>query len=263
MASFAPIRGKQSEIQTTPLVDGQFLIETDQGNQNKIYIDGYDDSTPPVLQRTMAGGGGHQILPVMDNPSDPNYPPTEDKVVDAVNTVGASPTTDKIASLYGMNKWTNEKTKRLIVKGAAVSSAIGHTGIGTWVEDAEVIEVDSPSGDPSAQDWYEIDETNHVYTQTTDTSVVTDKRYFSTIVDESDWIYSDLLTTIDADDSDDITVNLKFDPKTNEPIILGGYMVDTNTGRACVRFGNYILDTEHAVVALDVTYTRNEYAVVS
>ncbi len=49
MASFAPIRGTRAQIQTTPIVDGQFLVETDQGVDNKIYMD--EGST-----RTIVGG---------------------------------------------------------------------------------------------------------------------------------------------------------------------------------------------------------------
>lgn len=39
MASFAPIRGTRAQISATPIVDGQFLFETDQGTNNKIYAD--------------------------------------------------------------------------------------------------------------------------------------------------------------------------------------------------------------------------------
>ena len=49
MASFAPIRGTRAQIQATPIVDGQFLVETDQGVDNKIYMD--EGST-----RTIVGG---------------------------------------------------------------------------------------------------------------------------------------------------------------------------------------------------------------
>lgn len=39
MASFAPVVGTKTEIQNTPIVNGQFLMETDQGNSNKCYVD--------------------------------------------------------------------------------------------------------------------------------------------------------------------------------------------------------------------------------
>ena len=78
MASFAPIRGTRQEIENTPLVDGQFLIETDQGDQNKTYIDAFNSLN--VLTRTMCGGGGHEILP---DPKNTTTPPDEELVVKA------------------------------------------------------------------------------------------------------------------------------------------------------------------------------------
>lgn len=55
MASFAPIRGTRTQIATTPIVDGQFLIETNQGANNRIYLD--TGSTRSVV------GGGTGKLP--------------------------------------------------------------------------------------------------------------------------------------------------------------------------------------------------------
>ena len=39
MASFAPVRGTRTQINNTPIVDGQLLFETDQGESNLIYMD--------------------------------------------------------------------------------------------------------------------------------------------------------------------------------------------------------------------------------
>lgn len=50
MASFAPIRGTRTQIGTTPIVDGQFLVETNQGANNRIYLD-------TGTTRTIVGGG--------------------------------------------------------------------------------------------------------------------------------------------------------------------------------------------------------------
>lgn len=127
MASFAPIRGTRSQINNTPLVDGQFLVETDQGDQNKTYIDAYDSSTPPVLRRTMCGGGGHEIIPTIDS-SSANYPPTPEKVVTAVQ--GATPTTDQIVSAYGTQQWSNTENINLLTTLTA-----GENTIGFWEED--------------------------------------------------------------------------------------------------------------------------------
>lgn len=54
MASFAPIRGTRAQIQATPVVDGQFLVETDQGDNNKIYID--EGSTRTIVGGNIVGG---------------------------------------------------------------------------------------------------------------------------------------------------------------------------------------------------------------
>lgn len=55
MASFSPIRGTRAQISATPIVDGQFLVETDSSGNNKIYI---DNSTN---RRVVGGGSG--LLP--------------------------------------------------------------------------------------------------------------------------------------------------------------------------------------------------------
>ena len=39
MATFLPIRNTKTEIDTTPIVDGQFLMTTDLGDNNRIYLD--------------------------------------------------------------------------------------------------------------------------------------------------------------------------------------------------------------------------------
>lgn len=55
MASFSPIRGTRAQISATPIVDGQFLVETDSSGNNKIYIDNSTD------RRVVGGGSG--LLP--------------------------------------------------------------------------------------------------------------------------------------------------------------------------------------------------------
>lgn len=270
MASVSMVRGTKTEIESTPRVDGQVLFETDQGDLNKIYIDTDNDGT---IERTMAGGGGHLILPD-PAPDDPADEPTEDLVVQAVNSVQND--TDRIGSLYGMQQWSNEKTKRYIVVGDDTEdSPIGSTGIGTWVDEGEVIEA-TPIGteNPSSEGWYEIDTTTgsptiHQYILSTDTSVVANKKYFTEVIDESDWLYLDILTTITSTNpvsgmtTNDISLGLKFDPSSNEVIVLGGYMIDTDTGNICVKFANSISDVANAKVAIDITYTRTDTTIIS
>lgn len=271
MPSVAFVKGTKTEIENTPMVDGQILIETDQGDLNKIYT---DTNVSGTLTRTLAGGGGHLILP---SPKTEDPTPTENRVVKAVND--ASARSDRINSLYGTQRWSNESTKRYIVEGT--NGLIGSSGIGTFPEeDDDVVEVTPQAGDdPQALGWYEIDTdttspTVHQYILSNDNTVVANKKYFSQVIDESDWLYLDILTTVenvpdptDPDGSsmgaDNIGIGLKFDPKTNEPIVLGGYVIDTDTGNICIKFGNSISDTENARVAIDLTYTRNDVSVIS
>lgn len=85
-----------------------------------------------------ASGGGHEMLP--DPEGTPT--PTEKDVVDAIT--GANATNDSVASLFGIQKWSNVKRIRLLYNGT-----IGHTGIGTW-KDGEITSADET-------DWWEND----------------------------------------------------------------------------------------------------------
>ena len=252
MASFSPIRGTKTEIENTPRVDGQMLIETSEGNQNKIYIDTYD-SVSGTIERTMAGGGGHQILPPMD---DPNYTPNEADVVEYTNA--QLPKTDKIPSLYGMQQFTNIKSYRRIMEGGTAigGATIGSTGIGTWDEDAETVEA-TPVGteNPQSEGWLVFDNSTDNYIATTDTSVQPDTIYYTSVPDEDDWWQDDAFKMENR--SDDIEVSIKFDP-SGDTIVLGGYLLDTVTGRICIRFANSI-NASTARVAVDVVHQRNEY----
>lgn len=77
---------------------------------------------------------------------------------------------------------------------------------------------------------------------------------------ETDWLEIGDLTGIES--SDDIDVSLKFDPASNEPITLGGYIIDTDTGKMCIKFGNTIATPANARVAIDIAFMRNEFSVI-
>lgn len=247
MASFAPIRGTQAQINATPLVDGQFLIETDQGDQNKIYVDTDINGT---VTRSMAGGGGHEILPTPAS----SIPDTgTGSVVEAVNN--SSSTSENVPSLYTIQRWSNGQTKRFIYTGT-----VSESGIGTWVDNPEAVEA-TPSGteNPSTEQWYEV--SNNEYVLTSDTSVVSGKTYYTSVPTETGWWLVSELQTIDVASSDEIKIEFLFDPTINEPVALGGYILDTNTGKICLKFGANISSAAAASVkvAVDITYLRNEY----
>ena len=213
MASFAPIRGSKSQILTTPLVDGQFLIEaeTAEDSENKIYLDVYDTSSN--LQRVLVGGGGHTMLP------DPKGTPApdEDAIVDTVNN--AINTNKNVASLFGIQRWSNVKTFRVVYKGT-----VGHTGIGEW---QNILNSPTASDESSWGWWY-----NDVF-KYLDNSSASVSGY-------------------------DVDFSIKFDPANDEAITLGGYIIDTTTGYMCIKFANYITDPTNAKIIVDVTFTRND-----
>ena len=230
MASFAPIRGTRQQIENTPLVDGQFLIETDQGDQNKTYIDAFDSLN--VLTRTMCGGGGHEILP---DPKNTTTPPDEDSVVQAVNNAVAN--SEQIASLYGIQQWTNTMTNRIIYDDTIDEGA---TGIGYFPDEDE----------------YE------AFLALTDAQRLALE---SAPYDGSDptngygWWYDDAFKMPNLASADNIDISMLFDPYLGqEPLTLGGYILDTTNGYLCIKFA-VPTGTDTHKVAVDLKVIRNRY----
>ena len=54
MAKILPVRGTTTEINNTPIIDGQILFETNLNEQNHIYMDIYDD-TEQISKRISIG----------------------------------------------------------------------------------------------------------------------------------------------------------------------------------------------------------------
>ena len=73
---------------------------------------------------------------------------------------------------------------------------------------------------------------------------------------ETDWITISDLVGIES--HDEIDVSIKYDPSFNEPILLGGYIIDTSTGKMCIKFANEIATPANAKIAIDITFLRNE-----
>ena len=74
---------------------------------------------------------------------------------------------------------------------------------------------------------------------------------------ETDWYQSNYF--IIPDNAKDIDIEFKFNPQINsgEIVTLGGYILDTTTGKLCLKFGNTVYNTQQ--IAVDITYTRNNY----
>ena len=73
-----------------------------------------------ILYEATGAGGGHIMNPA------PDVSLEESDVVEAVN--GAQEDNDEVASLFGIQRWSNVKTTRV----ACPANKVGNYGIGTW-----------------------------------------------------------------------------------------------------------------------------------
>lgn len=87
------------------------------------------------------GGGGADIFPT------PSSSVTESAVVSAVN--GALPANAQVASLFGVQQWSNVKNKVIEYNGT-----IGSTGIGTWQEIEDLLETPPSASDCASWGWW-------------------------------------------------------------------------------------------------------------
>ena len=173
-----------------------------------------------ILYEATGAGGGHVMTPA------PSPDLLEEDIVSAIDNVSVDGTNDEVASLFGIQKWTNIKTFRVILSGS--SGSIGNYGVGEW---KSVI----PSF-PSTAD---------------------------ALVEERDiwgWWYNEAFKKLGNLEKDgyDIDLAFKFDPSNGEIVTLGGYILDTDTGCLCIKFANYVIDTTNTKIAVDITVTRND-----
>ena len=77
---------------------------------------------------------------------------------------------------------------------------------------------------------------------------------------EADWWQDNAFMLPDSIDSKNIDISFKFDPQVNngEVVVLGGYILDTTTGKLCIKFANTVYNAQ--LIAVDITYTRNNYS---
>lgn len=116
MASFSPVRGTKTQITNTPIIDGQFLFETDQENESKIYADVIENN---VLKRIVIGGGGHEMIPVVDTSVTPNV--TDIEVIEELNNGNDH----YVVNAYTVQRWSNCDVISLITHAAQGTNTIG------------------------------------------------------------------------------------------------------------------------------------------
>lgn len=109
--------------------------------------------------------------------------------------------------------------KRIRVVCPAQNLVAAHTGIGTW-DDTE-----------NEADWWQNNNFKYL-----------DPSYKQTILDPNGY---------------DVDLDVKADP-TGETVLLAGYRVDTETGKMCIKFANYVIDPSKIKIVVDITLTRTD-----
>lgn len=195
-----------TNISATP-TDGQVLT--------------YDGTNDEWINATPSGGG-HIMTPT------PNASLTRADLQTAVaSAVTEGGINDDVVSAWAIGNWSNTMTNRVIYSGTI---AVGDTGIGTWLTDAQLAALRAET-DPVAREALEVGTGGYGW-----------------------WKDSHFLG-LDAYNDYEIKIKYKLQ-NTDEVITLGGFILDTDTGCLCIKFGGAIQNAGN-VVAVDITITQN------
>ena len=76
---------------------------------------------------------------------------------------------------------------------------------------------------------------------------------------ETDWWQNDAFKLPDSANSKNIDIEFRYDPQYNsgEVVPIGGYILDTTTGKLCIKFAKKLYNAQ--LIAVDINYTRNNY----
>ena len=274
--------GSLQDVNVVTATDGQFLKYIDDGTNPPMWVPDdaaaalaeltdVDYSTPPVTNQILKydgtywvpefGGSGHIMRP------DPAVDLKEETVVDVVNA--ADGTNDEVSSLYGIQKWSNKKTFRVVYESTQ-AHPIGHTGVGEW---KDYLDEPTAADEASWGWWYHeifkyLD--NAIYILTTEEPADWSTNYTDYFTKSGNtyvpvpsgasaptWVGNTYYQRTETTGYD-VDIEFGFDPNGGEPITLGGYIVDTATGYMCIKFANYVVDPSKAKIAVDITFTRND-----
>lgn len=133
---------------------------------------------------------------------------------------------DDVVSAWAVGTWSNTLTSRVVYSGTI---AVGDTGIGTWLNDTQLATLRAET-DPTAREALEVGTGGYGW-----------------------WKDSHFIIP----DTSDYEIKFKYKLKDDGEIItLGGYILDTETGCMCIKFGSEIINTGN-VVAVDIVITQN------
>ena len=176
----------------------------------------------PCDKLTNGGGSGHTMIPT------PNASLTRSDLQTAIaNAVTEGGINDDVVSAWTVGNWSNTMTNRVIYSGTI---AVGDTGIGTWLTDAQLTALRAES-DLAAREALEVGTGGYGW-----------------------WKDSHFLG---LDSFNDYEIKIKYKLQSNDEIItLGGFILDTDTGCLCIKFGSAIKNAGN-IVAVDVIVTQN------
>lgn len=163
------------------------------------------------------GSGGHTMLPA---------PAAGLTIADIRSAIAGAllegPTNDDVMSIWSMAQWSNVLTSRVVYNGTI---AVGDNTIGEWLGDSALATLKAKSAADRA-----VDEAGY------------------------GWWYDAHFIGLDLYDG----YELHFKNKdTNEDMmILGGYVIDTDTGYLCVKFANTAKVATNKI-AVDVTIVNS------
>lgn len=164
--------------------------------------------------------GGHTMTPTPS--ASLNRAALQTAVASAVTEGGIN---DDVVSAWAIGTWSNTMTNRVIYSGTI---AVGDTGIGTWLTDDQLTALRA--------------ESNLTTRKSTETGTY-------------GWWYDSHFLGLDA--YNDYEIKIKYKLQSNDEVItLGGFILDTDTGCLCIKFGSAIKNAGN-VVAVDITITQN------
>ena len=109
----------------------------------------------------------------------------------------------------------------------------------------------------AVQQWSNVDRKRVIIPISASSAGINGYGTWNDTTNETGWYQSDYFKI--PDNAKDIDIEFKYNPQINngEVVALGGYILDTTTGKICLKFANTVYNQQQ--IAIDIVYTRNNY----
>ena len=155
-------------------------------------------------------------------------------------------------------------TNYQLTQAASVIPAPSSSNTETTVVQAITGASNTTANPPSAyamQQWSNTDRKRLIYEITANPSGTTGIGTWDSSATpvETDWWQDDAFKLPDSANSKNVDLEFRFDPQYNngEIVAIGGYILDTTTGKLCIKFAKKLYNAQ--LIAVDINYTRNNY----